>query len=106
MSQIDNSEPLGFRVIIETEEDIMISKMKSMGLAVPDEIKEKYAKGTQIAVVKTIGADAFKDNFYCSSPPKVGDKILTARYAGVAISHDESLRVINDVDVLVILERA
>ena len=41
------------------------------------------------------------------SPPKVGDRILTGRYAGFSVEYEgEEYQVITDTDVIAVLEEA
>jgi len=102
MSAINTSGlmPCEYKILIEPEE----VEQKSAGgivLAIATTEKEKMAqvRGKLIAV----GGNAFED--WKEPIPKVGDKILYAKYAGLVVKAPDGreLRVANDKDVTAIV---
>jgi co-chaperonin GroES (HSP10) len=98
-------EPLGWKVVIEGEGDNLVNAMKSAGLVIPDDMLSKRAEGTRRGKIVAIGPDAFKNNYHCSNPPQMGDLVLFTRYSGIALNEEGTLRVMNDEDIHLVLER-
>lgn len=91
--------PLHDRLIVERIEE---ESMSAGGIYIPDNAKEKPARGTVLAV----GSGKVLDNGQVSAlAVKVGDKVLFGKYAGseVKVEGAEYL-VMREDDVMAIIE--
>src|SRR5258707_13053574 len=78
-----NLRPLGDRVVLKPVE--REEKTKS-GIVLPDTAKEKPQEG----IVQAVGTGRILDNgTKVPMEPKVGDKVLYAKYAGNEFKNDE-----------------
>lgn len=93
--------PVEFKVLIKQD---VVEKKSEGGIILTETTVERnqiaQVKGTVIA----IGGDAFKE--WEGIIPQVGDKVLTAQYAGVKADgkDNEEYRLINDNDITAVLE--
>lgn len=96
--------PVEFRVLIKQRK---VEEKTRGGIFLPQDSKEKEQLAEMKATVIAVGGSAFSDWIQTEGGiPKVGDEILTARYAGVYAEgvDGEEYRIINDKDVTAILE--
>jgi chaperonin GroES len=99
-------KPTGHRVLILVEE---IERKTESGIIIADITADKEQLGQDAGIVVELGNTAYSDQ----SQPwcKVGDKVKFGRYAGQIISKKQSddgleYRVLNDLDVVLVKEKA
>ena len=93
-----NIKPLGDRVLLEIKESV--EEMKG-GILIPDSAKEK----PQEYVVIALGTGKMDENGKkIPFDVKVGDVVLTSRYGGTEVKHnDKEYKVISQDDILAIV---
>lgn len=93
-----NIKPLGDRVLVESLEDTEVVKG---GIVIPDSAKEK----PQEAKVVALGTGKTDDNGKkVPFEVKVGDTILTSKYGGTEIKHeDKEYKILNSSDILAVV---
>lgn len=105
--EIDNPSgirPVEFKVVVYPKP---VQEVTAGGIHLPP-VKvdtDKYA--TQEATIVAIADKAFSEaDIWGSNPPKVGDVVLFAKYAGLLRKgkDDKDYRVLNDKDVCAVLE--
>lgn len=84
------------RVLIKPEE---IEKVTPGGIVIPDTIEERHAMAQSIGTLVAVGPDAWSD--YKGPAAKIGDRVIFAKYGGVAMngSDGKPYRLMNDLDV-------
>ncbi len=91
--------PLHDRLIVERIEEDSISPG---GIYIPDNAKEKPARGTVLAVGAGKTSDA---GHYHKMDVKVGDKVLFGKYAGSEVKLDgKEYLIMREDDVMAIIE--
>ena len=97
MSQI---QPVEYKVLIELE---ALKEKTSGGIILPDDRKDRDQMAQTMATLKAVGGNAFSD--WKGPIPKVGDRVLVDKYAGVRPDRDENnpLRLCMDKDICAIL---
>ena len=97
MSQI---QPVEYKVLIELER---LEEKTIGGIIRPIERLERDQMAQTTATLIAVGGNAFSD--WVGPIPKVGDKVLVDKYAGVRPDRDESnpLRLCMDKDICAIL---
>lgn len=96
--------PTEYKVLILPKE---IEAKSKGGIIIPDQVKERdhfaQMEGTLVAVSPL----AFSyDNWNGYDPPKVGDRVLFAKFAGAVVtSHRDGkdYRIVNDKDIAAVL---
>lgn len=81
-----------------------IEEFTKGGILLPDTGLEKENMAKEEGIILAIGACSFEEE---TVPPKVGDTIAFARYGGKSLGKDKNgdeIRVMRDVDVLVVVE--
>lgn len=76
------------------------------GIILPDETKERDQHAQMEGVIVAVSPLAFSyDNWKDASPPKVGDRILFAKYSGAVVKGKDGIdyRIINDKDCAAVL---
>jgi chaperonin GroES len=92
-------KPLGDRVLVEPLEDREVVKG---GILIPDSAKEK----PQEAKVVAVGAGKKDENgkVIPIDEVKVGDIVLTSKYGGTEVKHDDKeYKILNLSDILAIV---
>ena len=90
--------PLADRVVIKTVEAEETTKS---GIILTSAAKEK----PQVAVVKAVGPGGIIDGNEVKMIVKVGDKVLTGKYAGTEVKVDgEVCTIVRQSDILAIVE--
>jgi chaperonin GroES len=98
--------PTEYKVLIEPVE--IAAKTKG-GIILPEEHKdrEQFAQmqGTLVAVSKLAFTYASNDEWAPADRPKVGDKVLYAKYAGAKVTgmDGKDYRIVNDKDIAAVL---
>lgn len=101
-------EVVTFRVLIKQEDVVQAKQVKTsipgFVTAVSDEKREQQAHDK--GVIVQVGPTAFND--YGTEPPKVGERVCYAKFAGKEIvdpDTNEMFVVINDEDIVAILRK-
>lgn len=94
--------PILHRVLVKPDP---IEEVSQGGIVLAvDPKKERLAveKGT----VVTVGDTAFSGDFKTESPPKVGDRVYYAKYAGKLIKDTDEVEyvMLNDEDVIAVIK--
>jgi chaperonin GroES len=92
-------KPLGDRVLVEPLEDREVVKG---GILIPDSAKEK----PQEAKVVAVGAGKKDENgkVIPIDEVKVGDIVLTSKYGGTEVKHDDKeYKILNLSDILAVV---
>ena len=94
--------PILHRVLVKPDP---IEEVSQGGIVLAvDPKKERLAvdKGT----VVTLGDTAFSGDFKTESPPKVGDRVYYAKYAGKLIKDTDDVEyvMLNDEDVIAVIK--
>lgn len=100
--------PFGSRILVQVR---MAKKKTAGGLYIPDEARKTEAANTQVSLVRSVGALAFKNRTTMESWPegawcKEGDFVRTPKYGGDrwTIKHGEDEEVefviFNDLDIV------
>lgn len=86
--------------------DPTLKSAKAAGLALPEEFKSREQMGGVRGRLIAIGGNAFQD--WKPPLPKPGDRIYTAKYAGIEVEGEDGqkYRIINDKDITGIIGRA
>jgi chaperonin GroES len=98
--------PTEFKVLVRP---IKVDEKTKGGIILPDETKERdqfaQMQGTLVAVSPLAFTYADKDAWGDTEPPKPGDKVMFARYAGAAVKGMDGgdYRLISDKDVSAVL---
>ncbi len=89
--------PLDLRVLVSVVE---MDERTAGGVLIPETVRDKEKYASTRATVLAIGKNAFKD-WSDEEPPKVGDVITMAKYAGVNIKGEDGkeYRMVNDGDI-------
>jgi co-chaperonin GroES (HSP10) len=100
--------PLEYKVLVHpsaAEVDPALARAKAAGLTLPQEVLDKELAAQVVATLLATGGNAFED--WKDPKPKVGDRVLIGKYAGIGIRGADGLeyRVINDKDVAGIITR-
>ncbi len=91
-------KPLADRVVIKMEEAQETTKS---GIVLAGSAKEK----PQIASVVAVGPGGLVDGKETSMYVKVGDKVITSKYAGTEVKFDdEEYTILRQSDILAIVE--
>ena len=91
-------KPLADRVVIKTVEAEETTKS---GIILAGSAKEK----PQVAVVLAVGPGGMVDGKEVEMIVKVGDKVLTSKYAGTEVKVDgEECTIVRQSDILAIVE--
>jgi len=93
-----NIKPLGDRVVIKMVEAEETTKS---GIILTGSAKEK----PQVAQVVAVGPGKIKDGETIKMEVKVGDKVLTSKYAGTEVKMDGTeYTILSQDDILAIVE--
>ena len=91
-------KPLADRVVIQLQEAEETTKS---GIILAGSAKEK----PQVAEVKAVGPGGLVDGKEVTMHVKVGDKVLTSKYAGTEVKLDgEEYTIVRQSDILAIVE--
>lgn len=97
--------PVGHRLLVQLKDS---DQMTKGGLKLySDSDQERRTLGMQIAVVKKLGSQAFKEFFDGTNWCEEGDTIFMKKYAGEDVVDEETgeyLRIINDEEVIAIVK--
>jgi len=94
-----NIKPLGDRVLVESLEEQEVVKG---GIVIPDSAKEKPQEAKVIALGTGKKDD---DGKLIPFEVKVGDVVLTSKYGGTDIKHDDKeYKILNTSDILAVVE--
>ena len=92
--------PLMHRALVKPKQ---VETKTASGIILTESLTRKEQAGTDEGVILAIG-DTFGKDFGAEVLPKVGDKVLFAKYAGKFIKNgDEDLVLLNDEDLLAII---
>ena len=89
-------KPVQYRCLIEQDE---VEEKTSGGIIMPDSVKEQRMWAETKATLIDHGGNAFES--WKGYIPKKGDRIYTAKYAGVSIEGKDgkTYRLVNDEDI-------
>ncbi|MBQ4516811.1 MAG: co-chaperone GroES [Clostridia bacterium] len=91
-------KPLGDRVVIKMVETEETTKS---GIVLPGTAKEK----PQVAEVVAVGPGGVIDGKEVKMELKVGDRVITSKYAGTEVKFDgEEMTILKQSDVLAVIE--
>ena len=91
-------KPLGDRVVIKNVETEETTKS---GIVLPGTAKEK----PQMATVVAVGPGGLVDGKEVTMTVKVGDKVITSKYAGTEVKCDgKEYNIVRQGDILAIVE--
>jgi len=91
-------KPLGDRVVIKMLESEETTKS---GIVLPGSAKEK----PQVAEVVAVGPGTVVDGKEVKMEVKVGDKVLTSKYAGTEVKFDgQEYTILKQSDILAVVE--
>ncbi|AUS98163.1 co-chaperone GroES [Clostridium thermosuccinogenes] len=91
-------KPLGERVVIKMLETEETTKS---GIVLPGSAKEK----PQVAEVVAVGPGGVVDGKEIKMEVKVGDKVITSKYAGTEVKFDgQEYTILKQSDILAIVE--
>ena len=91
-------KPLGDRVVIKMVETEETTKS---GIVLPGTAKEK----PQVAEVIAVGPGGVVDGKEVKMELKVGDRVITSKYAGTEVKFDgEEMTIVKQSDVLAVIE--
>lgn len=91
-------KPLGDRVVIKMVETEETTKS---GIVLPGTAKEK----PQVAEVVAVGPGGVIDGKEVKMELKVGDRVITSKYAGTEVKFDgEEMTIVKQSDVLAVIE--
>jgi chaperonin GroES len=91
-------KPLGDRVVIKMVETEETTKS---GIVLPGTAKEK----PQVAEVIAVGPGGVIDGKEVKMELKVGDRVITSKYAGTEVKFDgEEMTIVKQSDVLAVIE--
>jgi len=91
-------KPLADRVVIQLQEAEETTKS---GIILAGSAKEK----PQVAEVKAVGPGGLVDGKEVTMQVKVGDKVLTSKYAGTEVKLDgEEYTIVRQSDILAVVE--
>lgn len=100
--------PVEFNVVIEPDR-VEAGKTKG-GIILPDEVKENKDAAMMMGTLLAVSPLAFNYDTWpeehIDKRPKVGDRILFAKYAGTVVQHPKSnveLRVCKDKDIIAVI---
>ena len=93
-----NMKPLGDRVVIKM---IEAEETTASGIVLPGSAKEK----PQMAEVVAVGPGGVVDGKEVKMEVKVGDKVITSKYAGTEVKFDgEEYTILKQNDILASVE--
>ena len=93
-----NIKPLGDRVLVEPLEEEEVVKG---GIVIPDSAKEKPQEAKVVALGTGKKDD---DGNVIEFEVKVGDVVLTSKYGGTDIKHeDKEYKILNSNDILAVV---
>ena len=102
MKGIDPSRirPTEFRALVKLDPVETVTKG---GIHIPDERRERNQMAQISGELIAAGGNAFQD--WADPVPKVGDRVLIAKYAGdrPPIDEKETYAVVNDKDIVAII---
>ena len=91
-------KPLSDRVVVKMVE---MEETTKSGIILPGTAKEK----PQVAEVVAVGPGAMKDGELVPMTVKVGDKVITSKYAGTEVKADGvEYNIVRQSDILAIVE--
>jgi co-chaperonin GroES (HSP10) len=88
--------PTGHHILVDVEK---VEEVSKGGIVLPADLLSKEQVAAVRATVLKIGPDAWFDKI--SRWAQVGDKVITAKFAGFGLT--PTLRVINDEDILCVV---
>lgn len=107
MSNKSGIIPLSFKVLVKIQN---VEEVTKGGIIIPTDTVEKESAASQIATIIDFGQAAFTIGVgdlpnEWNVKPKVGQKIVLNRYAGINIEgkDKEEYRLVNDKEILAIL---
>lgn len=99
--------PVEFKCLIKQDAvedtDPTLKRAKASGLALPEEFKSREQMAGVRGVLIAAGGNAFED--WKPPLPKPGDRIYTAKYAGIEVEGEDGqkYRLTNDKDILAVI---
>lgn len=95
--------PMEFNVVIRM--DPTESKTAG-GIIIPDTKKDRDELATDEGTLEAVSPHAFTyAEWLCAKPPKVGDRVMFAQYAGRLYEKDGvKYRIIKDKDIVAVIE--
>lgn len=95
-------EPVDVRVLVLPEKP---KETSAGGIIIPDTTKDREKFASMKALVVAIGNNAFNE-WGDALTPSVGERVLTAQYAGINVKGDDGqdYRVVNDEDIIAVLK--
>jgi len=92
--------PLMHRALVKPKQ---VETKTASGIILTESLTRKEQAGTDEGIILALG-DTFGKDFGAEVLPKVGDKVLFAKYAGKFIKDgDEDLVLLNDDDLIAIV---
>lgn len=96
-------QPTEYKILIAPK---LTQEKSKGGIILPDTTKERDQHAQMEGVIVATSPLAFSyDNWKDASPPKVGDRVLFAKYAGALVTgaDGKDYRLTNDKDVAAVL---
>lgn len=99
-------KPSMYRILVQLSE---VKNQTNSGIVTMTQKQEQREHmGNIHGVLVDVGPTAFKGEEFGDRPPKVGDRVLFARYSGEYLQYPaetgEHYRVMNDTDIIAVLE--
>jgi len=98
--------PMEYKILVRPEDleetDPVLKAAKEAGIELPDNLKEREQMMQGEADLIAVGGNAFED---WNGKPKVGDRVLIAKYAGIITNGKDGVeyRLCNDKDVAAVI---
>lgn len=108
MSNPSGITPVEFKVLIHPEEvedtDPTLKRAKAAGLVMPEREKEREQMAQMYGRLIAVGGNAFED--WREKIPKVGDRLMFAKYAGAPVEGQDGVkyRIAYDKDIAAVME--
>lgn len=102
----DVIRPTQFYVVVKLDP---AEAMTNGGLIVPDTVQGKEQVAREKGVIMSVGPTAFPKETWGDDPPKVGDRVMFARYAGTLFrdrEKREDYRIFEDSQICAVCEEA
>jgi chaperonin GroES len=95
-------KPMEYKVLVEP---VKVEEKTAGGIYLPDQVKDKNKFANDEGTIIAVGPIAFTDPHWLECP-KVGDKVMFDRYAGILVKgkDENEYRIINDKEICAILE--
>jgi chaperonin GroES len=107
MTNPSGIRPTEYKVVISPKQ---LDERTKGGIIIPDATKERDQYAQMEGVIVEVSPLAFtyepRENWGDSVPPKAGDRVLFAKYAGATVKGKDGVeyRIVNDKDIFAVLD--